>query len=129
MRGSDGSITELHWAHRCVSDEDVTALSVLATGGSSLRALRKLDLERNPLLSDSGVRALGHALRDGALPALSQLWLSTSVNAPTITDEGMRDLSASLAQNRRLIKHVEPASLPPIKLRRASRVRPAARIA
>ena len=65
----------------------------------------------------------------GAALSVGDIVCFGSLKAPTITDEGMRDLSASLAQNRRLMKHAEPAALPPIKTRRAARVRPGVRIA
>lgn len=114
FRNDDGVITELKWARSSVSDHDLAALAVIAAGSPSLRGLYKLNLEGNPQLSDNGIRSLGYALRDGALPELSQLWLSTSKTKAQITEEGLADLCALLKQNRRQLKHAVPA-LPPIK--------------
>ena len=119
MRNNAGLITELKWPRSSLSDHDLAALGVIAAGSPSLRELQKLNLDGNPQLSDRGIRYLGYALRDGALPELSQLWLSTSRTKAQITDEGLADFCELLKQNRRQLKCAEPA-LPPIKKKRYS---------
>jgi hypothetical protein len=103
VRDDAGSIVELHWAKKNVVDADLVVLSTFAASGA-LRHLVKLDLERNPRVTDLGVRALACALRDGELPALGKLWLSPT----SVTSEGIRNLSERLAQNRRSVKTARP---------------------